>query len=104
MPKKEERLTKKDFNGLSRRELIRDPFFDVGYVQATSLKVACIISKKTIKRAVDRNKAKRKLYNLFSINKPQKPYIIIFYPKKDVLYTPFPELSAKMKEIFAKLK
>lgn len=104
MPKKEERLTKTDFNGLSRREIIRDPLFDVGYVQATFPKVACIISKKTLKRAVDRNKAKRKLYNLYSLNKPKRPYIIIFYPKKEILYTPFSELNAKMQEIFAKLK
>lgn len=100
---KRERLTKKDFSALTRRNMIRNTLFDIGYLASNKTKVACIISKKTLPKAVDRNKVKRKMYNLFRECKPNKPYIVLFYPKPEVLYTPYLELKNKMSEIFAKL-
>ncbi len=104
MINKKERLTRLDFKDLSKRNMIRDYLFDISYIKSDKMKVSCIISKKTLKKAVERNKVKRKLYNLFELNRPKTPYIIIFYPKKETLYTPFNELNIKMQEIFAKLK
>ena len=103
MPPKRERLTKKDFSALSRRNMIRNTLFDIGYLASEKTKVACVISKKTLPRAVDRNKVKRKMYNLFRECKPSKPYVVLFYPKREVLYTPYIELKNKMTEIFTKL-
>ena len=104
MPPKRERLTKQDFSELSRRNMIRNPLFDIGFLSSAQMKVACIISKKTVKLAVDRNKIKRKMFNLFEGNKPKKPYIIIMYPKREVLYTPYLKLKSEMEGIFAKIE
>lgn len=103
MPPKRERLIKKDFSLLSHKKIIRGSLFDLGYLKSEKIKVGCVISKKILKRAVDRNKLKRKIYNSFSLCKPVKPYIYLFYPKREALYTSNLELKNKISEIFAKL-
>lgn len=100
---KSKRLNKNDFTSLSRRNIIRTNLFDLGYLSSLNNKVTCIISKKTIKKAVDRNKIKRKFYNAYSENKIKTPYIIIFYPKKESLHTPYLVLKEEISKIFDRI-
>lgn len=101
MPPKKQRLLKKDFNNLSKRSLVRNPLFDVAYITSPVPKIACVVSKKTLKKAVDRNKVKRKVYNAFRECIGNKNYIFIIYPKKDTLTTPYLKIKDTMQEIFA---
>lgn len=78
---KSERLTKKDFVGLRPRIMFRGTFVDIAVSSAPKSRFACVIAKKRIKRAVDRNKVKRKIYNIIREVKPKTPNLIIVYPK-----------------------
>ena len=104
MPPKSERLTKYDFSGLKKRTTLVSSLFDIVYITSPTSKVACVIAKKRIPKAVDRNKIKRKLYHIYRENKPKKPYIIIFYPKKESLYAPHKKLNNEMVTLFATLQ
>lgn len=102
MPPRKERLTKKDFLGLKKRSVYRTDFFDVSYTEEKDnptkpSKVGCVIAKKKVKNAVDRNKIKRKFYHIYSEKKPVKNYTVIFYPKPNCLRLNHENLK---KEIF----
>lgn len=60
------------------------------YRAGSELKCGVIVSRKVDKRAVYRNKARRKLREVFRLNKPEKPgqYILIARVAiKDTQYT-----------------
>ncbi len=103
MPPKKNRLSKKDFSLISKKKIIRGSFFDISIIEKEGLpsfKVSCVVSKKTAKRAVDRNKMKRKIYNLFMEHKNElKPNFYIIYPKREVLYTKYDNLNSELKNI-----
>lgn len=103
MPPKKERLTKKDFATLGRKSTLRGSFFDLAYVPATSPKVACIISVKRVKRAVDRNRIRRKLYRAWSLLAPHKPYYVIMYPQANAVTTPLVTLREALSRALAEL-
>ena len=81
LPKKE-RFTKVDFLGKRPRVFFRGVFLDAAYCKLTTQKFACVTSKKTMKKAVDRNSIKRKLFNMVELFKNKEEYSVIFYPKK----------------------
>lgn len=103
MPPKKERLTKKDFSELGKRKTYKGHFFDVVYVQSEKAKVGCVVLKKRIPRAVDRNKVKRKLFHLYRNNKPKNPCTVIFYPKPESAHTPTKNLEDELRKAFATL-
>lgn len=104
MPPKSERLTKYDFSGLKKRTTLVSSLFDIVYISSPTYKTACVIAKKRVPKAVDRNTIKRRIYNAYKENKPKKPYTVIFYPKKESLYAPYTKISNEMRVLFATLQ
>jgi ribonuclease P protein component len=84
LPKKE-RLTKSDFVGLRPRIIVRGTFVDIAVSSAPHSRFACVIAKKRVKRAVDRNRIKRKIYHILQQEKPKSPHLVIVYPKPSAL-------------------
>lgn len=103
MPPLSERLTKKDFSLFSKKKLIRSDLFDIAYIEAASHKVACVIAKKHIKKAVDRNKLRRKVYHAYMSARTQKPYMVIVYPKPQAQYVSYATLLDTLQKLLAPL-
>ncbi len=82
---KSERLTKRDFATTRPKVVFRGTYMDIAANASDISKFACVISKKRIKRAVDRNKARRKIYHMVRETKPKNPSFIIIYPKQAVI-------------------
>lgn len=102
LPKKE-RLTKKDFIGLRPRIIFRGSFVDIAYVKSESTRFACVIAKKRLKKAVDRNKVKRRVYEIVKKIKPSSPSLIIIYPKTSALTTKITSIQEEITQAFATL-
>jgi ribonuclease P protein component len=107
MPPKKERLTKEDFKKNQPKIFFRGEMFDVSFFVLSQQKFACVISKKTLKRAVDRNKVKRRIMS--AIQKTQKEGTIktkkslIVYPKRTSLIMPYQQLYSEIQKVFATL-
>lgn len=100
---KSERLTKSDFVGLRPRIIFRGTFVDIAISPATASRFACVIAKKRIKRAVDRNSVKRKIYHIIRENKPKTPYLVIVYPKITALQGNYSHIEEEIHSTFATL-
>ena len=97
---KPERLTKIDFVGLRPRIIFRGSFVDVAVTPAEISRFACVIAKKIVKKAVDRNMIKRKIYHIIRENKPKPPYLVIIYPKVTALLGKYSEIKEEIKNSF----
>lgn len=104
MLKKSEKLSKKDFSVISNKKILRGQYLDIGYLLSSKTKVAVVVSKKISKRAVDRNKIKRKVFNIFKEIKLKNNYFIVFYPKKETLYLPYEKLKLSILEMSDKIQ
>lgn len=104
MPPKEIRLSRSDFSKLSKRATLRSPLFDITYSASDSLKVACVIAKKRIKLAVERNRIRRKTYHAFKEINFNKNYIIIIYPRIEMSKCPYKEIVMELSKVLATLK
>ena len=104
MPNKSERVTRADFNKLSKREILRSSLFDVAFLKGDTIKVGCVISKKRVKKAVERNKIRRKSYQAFKESGFTKPYTIIIYPRAEMLTSPLQEVVMEFSKVLATLK
>ncbi|HCC05800.1 TPA: hypothetical protein DEP94_00325 [Candidatus Nomurabacteria bacterium] len=104
MPPKEIRLSRADFSKLSKRATLRSPLFDITYSPSETLKVACVIAKKRVKLAVERNRIRRKAYHSFKESNFNKNYIIIIYPRIEMLKCPYQELVVEFSKVLATLK
>lgn len=100
---KASRLTAKEFKGVKTRPTYRGAFFDLSISPSEITKFACIISKKRIKRAVDRNKAKRKIYALLEKSTPSTAAYVFIYPTKQILQAPHQALEEEITKAFATL-
>ncbi len=100
---KSERLTKKDFVGLRPRIMFRGTFVDIAVSPAPQSRFACVIAKKRIKRAVDRNTVKRKVYHSIRTVQPKNPYLVIIYPKISALSGKFSNIQEEISKAFATL-
>lgn len=99
---KSERLTKKDFVGLRPRIIFRGTFVDIAVSPAPQSRFACVIAKKRIKRAVDRNKVKRKIYHIIREVKPKTPNLVIVYPKVTALTSKYSHIKEEIISAFVK--
>ena len=98
---KSERLTKSDFVGLRPRIVFRGTFVDIAIVKTTGIsRFACVIAKKRIKKAVDRNSVKRKIYHIIKDVKPKSPHLVIVYPKITVLTSKFSNIKEEIRQGF----
>ncbi|MBP6948466.1 MAG: ribonuclease P protein component [Candidatus Pacebacteria bacterium] len=103
---KPKRLTKDDFKGIKPRIIFRGSFVDVAalYTPNTTLsRFSCVIAKKRIKKAVERNRIKRKVYHALKMYIPEKNYIVVIYPKITILSTSYTQISNEIKLAFATL-
>ncbi|MFA5132260.1 MAG: ribonuclease P protein component [Candidatus Paceibacterota bacterium] len=82
---KSERLTKQDFTTFRPKGMFRGTYVDIASTPSPSSKFSCVIAKKRIKRAVDRNRVSRKVYAILEEVKPSTPRLIVVYPKVSVL-------------------
>jgi ribonuclease P protein component len=99
------RFSKKDFEGLRPRVFFRHELFDIAYTEALpNQKYACVISKKTIKKAVDRNYVKRKVYTFLQTVSIPPTYSCVIYPKQKALTTPYSQFSLELQKAFATLR
>lgn len=97
------RFTKKDFIGVRPKVIFRGTYTDVSLVENGVQKFACVISKKRIKKAVDRNKAKRKIYTAIQTLHPTIGKSLIFYPKQTTITAKQTLLIEEVQKVFATL-
>lgn len=103
MPPKKDRLTRFDFMYKGKRTTVRFPLFDVVALHGDRPKVACVISKKRIQRAVDRNTVRRKMYRAWILVNTTNPYHVILYPQARVLTAPLSVLIDELKQALVSL-
>ncbi len=96
---KAKRLTKQEFNGGGGKRLP----FRFGSIRVTpsdALKVSVVVSKKISKRAVDRNKIRRRVYagvrEVFRAGEPKKSFVV--YPNKEILSATFRDVVRALSE------
>jgi ribonuclease P protein component len=100
---KSKRLTKADFIGLRPRIVFRGTFVDIATFPAPISRYACIIAKKRIKKAVDRNRVKRKIYHILQNVIPKSPNLILIYPKVTTLRSSYAHIEEEIISAFATL-
>jgi ribonuclease P protein component len=101
---KAKRLTKVDFKGIRPRVIFRGRFVDVAVVDSLVTKFACVVAKKRIKHAVDRNKVKRKIYSAVLTSNIKKPKFVILYPKQTVVSASLFEIKEEIHQVFGTLQ
>lgn len=74
--------------------------------QNSDFKVAIVVSKKTAKLAVDRNRIRRRIYEWIRLNIPKdyKYDIMIAVFAEDLANLPAIQLEKKLKDSFSKVK
>ncbi len=69
---------------------------------ADSYKASVVISKKTLRRAVDRHKGKRKAYNaLRALNSSNSKQVYVFYPNQTILTEKLSVIVQTLKKRFS---
>ena len=87
---KENRLTSKELKDVGRFSLLRGVYIDIKRLEKFEVKYSCILSAKTFKKAVDRNKVRRLVYgilqeDIISHSTRSKRRSALLYPKKNIL-------------------
>lgn len=104
---KTKRVKATDFKGTKTRLVYRGAFFDIStaptHSPESATKFACVIAKKRIKRAVDRNRAKRKIYTQLAGIQTKTPMLIFIYPTKHILQAPSFSIKEEITKAFATL-
>jgi ribonuclease P protein component len=100
---KSKRLTTKDFSGLKTRIIFRGTYVDVATFPSETTRFACVVSKKRVKRAVDRNVIRRKVYSTLHKITLKKSHFVIIYPKQNVLSSSHINLEKEISSVFATL-
>ena len=100
---KSERLTKEDFTTLRTKIVYRGELFDVATITPSQGKFACVIAKKTLKKAVDRNTVKRRFMSALQDYSKVDNTSLVVYPKKNSLTAPYPQIQEEIKKVFATL-
>ena len=100
---KTERMTKQDFKVFRPKGVFRGTYVDIAAIPATNTRFACVISKKRMSHAVDRNRARRKVYSFLVENKPSTPHLIVMYPKVGILTGDRTRILEEIRQSFATL-
>jgi ribonuclease P protein component len=101
------RLSKKDFLTKRLHIVYRGSLFDIRQMEddGKGWRIACIIAKKTLKKATERNKVRRRVLHVIkegiSYSNKQKAYIV--YPKKEANKEEINALRLEIKKAFATL-
>ncbi|MEK7569070.1 MAG: ribonuclease P protein component [Patescibacteria group bacterium] len=106
MLSKKNRISKEDFPSSQVRGLrIFSPLFSgVIYKNDGLTRVAVVVSKKTAKTAVVRNRIRRRFYAALAhfLKDTNKGYLMVFYPKKEAETAPFPVLRSEIEATLRK--
>lgn len=99
------RFTKKDFSLIKTRVIYRGDIFDLAYSDAKALKIACVISKKRMKLATERNRVRRKILHATSSLLKQKALFgyFVIYPKPLPRSFPYQKIEEEISKAFATL-
>ncbi len=100
MLSKSKRFTKEDFVGKHPKVFFRSDILDVAALILPAQKYACVTSKKTLKRAVDRNCIKRRIFSIIQELKQNPVYSFVFYPKKNSQTVPYSQLREEIQKAF----
>lgn len=77
----------------------RNNLFDIKYFSNPVIKenkYAVILSGKTFKKAIERNKIKRQIYSLIEKFEEKKGSFVLIYPKKEITKTLFQDLKKEL--------
>jgi len=80
----------------------RNNLFDIKYFSNSEIKhnkYAVILSGKTFKKAIERNKIKRQIYSLIEKFPKKKGSLILIYPKKEIINIQFQDLQKELYNI-----
>lgn len=97
---KSQRFTKEDFEGKRPKVFFRSELLDIAAITLPTQRFACVTSKKTCKRAVDRNLIKRRIFSVIQEIPHSFIYSLIFYPKKSSPTIPYSQLREEIKRAF----
>lgn len=101
---KNQRFTKEDFSGIRPKVFFRGSLMDVAFCTLPTPKYACVISKKTLKTAVQRNLVKRRIMNGLRTCALPEGKSFVFYPKKTSYTAPYSLLIEEIQQAFATLR
>lgn len=102
MLKKSDRLTKKEFDRFfSSGRRLHTPLFTLVHTSQAGFNGAVVVGKKVFKRAVDRNKLRRRLYNiLYRLSREQTlSGVYIILTKSPAANADFAELKSTLLKI-----
>jgi ribonuclease P protein component len=105
MPKKY-RLSGEEIRHLSGKRMHGKLFsLLVAPISGTHAKFACVVSKKTAARAVDRNKIKRRCRSVLAAHAQsvQKPVALVFYAKSAVKEASFADTKRDIDQLLSKV-
>ena len=94
------RITKKDFIGIKPKMVFRGTYIDVAIYPSDKSRFSCIISKKRVKKAVDRNKIKRKIYSILEKIQTKKSHLVFVYPKQTAISSNHKLLLSEIEKVF----
>ena len=102
MLKKSQRLLTKQFNQvMSKGKVLHSTLFMARVLKGqVGTKIAAVAPVKPFKRAVDRNKVRRKIYN--ALRPVEAGTHIIIFAKIGVLQATLEEIAADLKSLFVK--
>lgn len=100
------RLTKRDFSSLKTQTVYRGEAFDLAKKEEKAFKVACVISKKKIKLATDRNAIRRRVLHALAafLKENQTKGYFIIYPKALPRNFPYNKIEEEIYKAFATLQ
>ena len=100
------RVRSGEFKELMGGKTLSTPYFLLKYkaiLETSPTKYAVVVSSKISKRAVERNKIRRRLYSILSKNFPSKGLVGAFFVKKEALKATFKELEKEVGNALAGL-
>ena len=106
MLKKKERLTRKEFDrSFSVGKRLHNPFLQLIYAQSDTFHGSVVVGKKVAKKAVDRNRMRRRIYAILyaSLRKMSSPRTVILIAKPSFASLPRKEAAEAVRELIAKL-
>ncbi len=103
---KSQRFTTKDFTGKRPKVFFRSEYLDATLLLLPTQKFACVISKKTIRKAVDRNRVKRVIFEAIRTQSKENisEFSCVIYPKKTTPTLPYSVINEEIKKVFATLQ
>ena len=101
---KRERLSVKDIASLSQGRSVFGSLVSLRFLPAKEAKYSVSVSKKVAKRAVDRNRIKRRVYSAVRKAKGASsiPYSVMLMPKRECLTAPLADIQSEIEALFRK--